>query len=486
MAKRDIDLYHSRITQDDLNKMIIKYRIPRGLHPRPPSEEFLMSEHLDEVIAGSSGFDPGYYFRSALSVFADRADSDIVSSLPYSLAILDYMTWRHPDSVINDLNLVAGSYTMADVCRLSAHVVKLKDMTEGLWVCMTFFAFLSRLVLKFRRRLIMMLGRPFRGILFILLILLLMLLSRILLWRNLLSAILVLRLLLRLKLPRSKKASTSGSASGHAAKRTRSAVAQSFGSTTHPNLFVDNSGAESDDDDDACYEIPGKGIISDANAAVAPSVGVSRLQVSFGHAPSFRELSRDVIGRDCFPFSLGPYYASYPEGGVAGNYKFTREEWEAPHQPTLTVLTKEDFKDPSVCKTVVDQFPTPREMVWIEALSSDQLNAKMSVLHCLMMSYSSELLDRYRGLLQSYHEAKGKERKKKIKSLTKSLDILHAEVVVFTVLEAERDKEILRLKATLLEVQAELFSLFASASFERGLTMHQTKEKFAAVLEKTS
>ncbi|GKA04475.1 hypothetical protein Tco_0683595 [Tanacetum coccineum] len=72
----------------------------------------------------------------------------------------------------------------------------------------------------------------------------------------------------------------------------------------------------------------------------------------------------------------------------------------------------------------------------------------MSVLHCMMMSHGGELLARYRGLLQSHHEyvqsvdsrlndyeervigskAKGKERKKKIKSLTKSLDNLHAEV----------------------------------------------------------
>ncbi|GKF96033.1 hypothetical protein Tco_0288768, partial [Tanacetum coccineum] len=49
-------------------------------------------------------------------------------------------------------------------------------------------------------------------------------------------------------------------------------------------------------------------------------------------------------------------------------------------------------------------------------------------------------------------KAKGKERKKKIKSFTKSLDNLHAEVARLstdlnraTVLEAERDEEILRL-----------------------------------------
>ncbi|GKE94928.1 hypothetical protein Tco_1579783 [Tanacetum coccineum] len=103
----------------------------------------------------------------------------------------------------------------------------------------------------------------------------------------------------------------------------------------------------------------------------------------------------------------------------------------------------------------------------------------------MMMSHSGELLARYRGLNQSHHELelqvstlkkhvsglndklatsdayfakskdKGKERKKKIKSLTKSLDNTHSEVARLsaalnqdTILEAERDEEILWLKAT--------------------------------------
>ncbi|GJY38117.1 hypothetical protein Tco_0424481 [Tanacetum coccineum] len=145
-------------------------------------------------------------------------------------------------------------------------------------------------------------------------------------------------------------------------------------------------------------------------------------------------------------------------------------------------------------------------MVRVESLSNDQLDAKISVLHCMMMSHGGELLARYRGLNQSHHEyvlsadsrlkgyeekvasltglelqvstlkkqvsglndklasfdassakskAKGKEMKKKIKPLTKILDNLHSEVARLsaalnqaTILEAERDGEILRLKAT--------------------------------------
>nr|GFB38696.1 hypothetical protein [Tanacetum cinerariifolium] len=80
---------------------------------------------------------------------------------------------------------------------------------------------------------------------------------------------------------------------------------------------------------------------------------------SYGPAPCFRDLSRDAIYRDFFPFSLGPYYALYLEGGVAGFCKFSREKWDAPYQPTLSFLIKKVFKDPVVCKTIVDRFPTP-------------------------------------------------------------------------------------------------------------------------------
>ncbi|GKE31484.1 hypothetical protein Tco_1450806, partial [Tanacetum coccineum] len=282
--------------------------------------------------------------------------------------------------------------------------------------------------------------------------------------------------------------------------------------------------SKSDDDDDAVFEIPIITLIR--SATVIPSLGN---QVGGSAAP----VSKDLSTRD-----------SWGKGGVAGNCEFSRKKWDAPHQPTLTILTKEVFEDPSVCKTVVDQFSTLGEMVEIEALSSNQLTAEMSVLYCLMMSHGGELLAQYRGLLQSHHEyvfrlhkqvaglndklsssdavfakskAKRKERKKKIKFLTKSLDNLHAEVARLsadlnwdTVLEAEKDEEILRLKATPPEfasffwgqfqcmvrkflasddfsrVQAELLSLAANAGFEHRLSMHRTKEEFDAILKKIS
>ncbi|GKD52692.1 hypothetical protein Tco_1281668 [Tanacetum coccineum] len=106
-----MDLYHSRLTPDDLNDLIFKYKIPRDLHPRLPSEDFVMSELPDDAIA-----------LEEWVLFINRR------------AIPDAMVWRHPNAAIDDLRPVAGSINMADVRRLSAHVIKLRDMPEGVLV----------------------------------------------------------------------------------------------------------------------------------------------------------------------------------------------------------------------------------------------------------------------------------------------------------------------------------------------------------------
>ncbi|GJW16603.1 hypothetical protein Tco_0024039 [Tanacetum coccineum] len=305
------------------------------------------------------------------------------------------------------------------------------------------------------------------------------------------------------------------------------AKAEASQNTTRPNLFVGDSDDESDGDDDACVEIllvtplrsavvispsgnqgrsspapttegsntrdsRGKGIMVDD--AAAPSGGVSRKRPSSGPTPSFRDVSGDAIHTDFFPFSAGPYYATYR---VAGNCEFTQEEWDAPYRPTFRVLTKEVVKDPAVYKTIVDQFPTPGEMVRVEdyrlkgyeekVAGLTRLELQVSTLKKQVSGFNDKLATSDASFAKS--NAKGKERKKKIKSLSKSLDNLHSEVARLfaalnqaTILEAERDEEILRLKFS--RVQGELLSLAVSAGLECGLSMHRTKDEFADVLKK--
>nr|GFA10549.1 hypothetical protein [Tanacetum cinerariifolium] len=299
---------------------------------------------------------------------------DYTSSCPPRLVsakdIPDAMVWRHPDVAIDDPRPVAGSFNMGDVRRLRAHVIKLRDMPESTLV-------LSRLSRVWKSRVCDSVLRGVDG--------------------NVMGIhdFLCLPEWTGAKVQEEpyldRKASTSGATSSHVAKCTRSALAQSFGSTTRPSLFV------GDDNENS----RGNGVMADD--ASGPSAGVSRPRPSSKHAPSFRDVFGDAIHTDFFLFSDGPYYATYPEDGVAGNYEFTREEWDAPYRPIFEVLIKEVFKDPAVCKNILDQFPIPGEMVGVESLSDDQLTAKMSVLHCMMMSHGGELFVRYRGLNQSHH-----------------------------------------------------------------------------------
>ncbi|GKB40891.1 hypothetical protein Tco_0885833 [Tanacetum coccineum] len=137
------------------------------------------------------------------------------------------------------------------------------------------------------------------------------------------------KILAKAEASQKRKASSSGATSSHVSKRTRSALAQLSGSTTRPSLFVgdDDGSDDDDDDDDVCVEIPSRKVNHyGAMDADAPSVGVNQPRSSSRLVPPFRDVSGDAIHTDFFPFSAGPYYATYPEGGVAGNCEFTREE----------------------------------------------------------------------------------------------------------------------------------------------------------------
>ncbi|GKB69326.1 hypothetical protein Tco_0930738, partial [Tanacetum coccineum] len=318
-------------------------------------------------------------------------------------AIPDAMVWRHPNASINDPRSVVGSFNVADVRRLSAHVIKLMYMPDGVLV-------LSGLSLVWKNYFCdPVLQCADRNVM-----------------EDLATGTPSSKILGKSKASQKRKASTSGAASSHVIKRND----------------------DESDDDDACVKIP---LVTPLHSAVV--------------IPS----SRNQDGSSVAPTTEGS-----------------------------------NTRDSRGKGTMVDDAAAPSG----GGLSNDQLTAKMSVLHCLMMSHGGELLARYRGLNQSHHEcvlstdsrlkgyeervagliglelqskAKGKERKKKIKSLSKSLYNLYSKVARLSatfnqavILEAERDEEILWLKATPLEF----------SSFFRGQFQGLTKDEFADVLKK--
>ncbi|GJT91782.1 hypothetical protein Tco_1080627 [Tanacetum coccineum] len=339
-------------------------------------------------------------------------------------AIPDAMVWRHPDAAIDDPRPADGSFSMADVRRLSAHVIKLRDMPNGVLVLSGLSREDPHLDIRPTLQRFPIYCTPHA-------------VADAVIPNPTLEDPVVgtpsAKILAKAEASQKRKASTFGATSSHVAKRT------------------------SDGDDDACVEIPlvtplrsaavipslgnqgrsstapaaegpntqdsrGKGITADD--AAASSVGVSRLRPSFGPVPSFRDVSEDAIHADFFPFSAGPYYATYPQDGVAGNCEFTRED--------------------------------------------------------LIMSQSTD--SGLKGYEEKVAGTAGLELQ--VSTLKKQVARLSAALNQATILEAEKDEEILRLKTTPSDrVQGELLSLAASAGFERGLSMHRTKDEFANVLK---
>ncbi|GJS96886.1 hypothetical protein Tco_0803854 [Tanacetum coccineum] len=470
-----MNLYHSRLTQDYLNDLIIKYKIPRDLHPRLPSEEFVMSELPDNAIGiyhrmfdFSSVLIPFSSFLLALikhyrvnfsqlgplglnkvitfevlyrssqieptvtlfRVFKRYVNKKSGFFLIDRRAILDSMVWRHPNAAIDDPRPATGSFSMADMRRLSAHVIKLRDMPEGVLV-------LSGLSRVWKSRVCDLVLRGADGNV--------MGIHDFLClpeWtgaEDLAIGTPSSKILAKAEALQKRKASIFSATSSHVAKRTSDGDDDASGEiplvTPLRSIVVNPSSGNQGRSSNApnaegsnTRDSQGKGIMVDD--VVAPFVGASRPRLCSRPAPSFRDVFGDAIHTNFFPFSA------------------------------------------------------------VEALSEDQLTAKMSVLHCIMMSHGGKKVE---------------ERVAGVAGLELQVSTLKKHA---TVLEAEKDEEILRLKATPPEfasffggqfqdlvrkflasdefsrVQGELLSLAASAGFERGLSMHRTKDEFVAVLKK--
>ncbi|GKD87232.1 hypothetical protein Tco_1358386 [Tanacetum coccineum] len=339
-----MDMYHSRLTQDDMDNLIIKYKIPRELYPRLPSEEFVMFELLDDAIGiyhqmfdfssiripfssfllalikhyrvyfshlGPLGLNKVITFKvlcrsmqieptvTLFRVFQTLCKQALEEWFLFDRrAISDAMVWRHLDVAIDDSRPVASSFSMADVCRLSAHVIKLRDMPKGVLV-------LSRLSRVWKSRVCDSVLRGADGNVMGIHDFLCLLgwtgaevqeephldVRPTLHWlpfyctplvavnvvisnptlEDLVVGTLSSKILAKAKASQKRKASTSGATSSHVAKRTRSALAQLSGSTTRPSLFVGDSDDESDGDDDACVEI--SSVTSLCSTAVIISLG---------------------------------------------------------------------------------------------------------------------------------------------------------------------------------------------------------------------
>ncbi|GKB98630.1 hypothetical protein Tco_0984767 [Tanacetum coccineum] len=271
------------------------------------------------------------------------------------------MPWRHPNLVITDLKPAAGSYDQPEVRRLSAFIVKLRDMPEGVLVLsvMGIYDFLCLPEWE-STKVQEELHHDVRSTL-----------QRLPFYCTPPAAADVV---IHDPTPEYVAATTPNT---KVAKHTRSTTSHSSDGSSRPNLFDDHS----DDDPDAYVEIPlitlirsavtiplrgnkGEGSAPFAAEGLSNPGSAIRPRDSISPSSSVQDTAGVAIDKEFFLFLPRPYYADYLEDGIiGGSYEISREEWEHPHEPTFNFLRKELFKDPKVCKTMIDQFPTLGEMV---------------------------------------------------------------------------------------------------------------------------
>ncbi|GJS05037.1 hypothetical protein Tco_0321545 [Tanacetum coccineum] len=287
-------------------------------------------------------------------------------------AIPHYMSWRHPNLGITDPKPLTSSNSQEDVWRLSAFIVKLRDMPEGVLVLFCLIMGIHDFLWFLEWTRSECWPRP--------------------------------------NIPRSE-----GPLLLEVLPEPLCLMTTRVGGGSAPSVAEGPSNRDSQ----------GKAVIDDVVDTPTRSAGHS--QAFTGPTPVSRDPTDDAIDRDFFLFALGPYYATYLEDGVVAD----------------------SYEDPNVCKTIIDQFPTPKEMVRIESLTDEHLIRKMSVLYCLMMSHGGELLARYKRVVEISLGARRSDTQKGDQiAVTKAyLDDIYALIVGYKHSLAEKDAEILYSRA---------------------------------------
>nr|GEX75484.1 hypothetical protein [Tanacetum cinerariifolium] len=178
-----------------------------------------------------------------------------------------------------------------------------------------------------------------------------------------------------------RKASTRPEISTNATKKTRSSKKGSgagFSRKVAGDEVEQTDDGTLDDDDQRVSED-----VSPRDHEAGPTLDAQPLDVhadvdgfaSDGNVDPYYEARvsntvRDVLERYLIPIVQGPYYISYP-------------------------YDEELYKDPKVCKTALNRFPTPAETHQLRELSSVELSDRMSVLQCQLITYGSMLNAHY-------------------------------------------------------------------------------------------
>ncbi|GJY30396.1 hypothetical protein Tco_0413891 [Tanacetum coccineum] len=357
-------------------------------------------------------------------------------------AIPFHMPWRHPDSCITDK--VPTGFNQSHVDRLRAHIVKLRSILEGVLVrsglsrvwrnpmcdpvlrrldntVMSIYDFLcmpsldKAAVREEPHELDIVVTRPDRNV------------------------------VTKADHAAKRKASTGPEISTNATKKTRSSKKVSGAGSSEQaagdEVEQTDDGTLDDDDqrDGPEFAMEGNESLHDvspdkeADPHQELSGDVTRTTRASFHAP--HGTSEDVspraqegapaLDRDLLPVAPGPYCIPYPydENPGCESPPYTKDDWEEIHGVNLGLRKKELYKDPKVCRTGIDRFPTPAEIHRLGELSSVELSDHMSVLQCQLITHGRALNARYDHSLRNQSESTVRA-DEKVSRLSAQLEVL--------------------------------------------------------------
>ncbi|PWA64020.1 hypothetical protein CTI12_AA347990 [Artemisia annua] len=212
----------------------------------------------------------------------------------------------------------------------------------------------------------------------------------------------------------------------------------------------------------------------------------------------------DRLERDLLPLAPSPYYMSYPrdEGSSSHTPKCTEAEWDLVHHFNLGLLNKELFKDPEVCKTVIEKVPTPAEQYRMEGLSHRELDDRMTVLLCQLLTHGgaykeAEDSHRDRGVKNKELKeknaeliAKNAELKAEVRDLRRKLekDIKKIRTGFTSFFRDDFEKLVRRFLESdeFSQAFASVINLGVSRGVERGLRMGRTETQFQEISRRIS
>nr|GEV19279.1 hypothetical protein [Tanacetum cinerariifolium] len=316
-------LAYASLAEDNLNELIINYKIPRDLHPQLPSKEFVMIELPADAV--------GVYHRIFdFSCVCIPFSSFLLAIIKYYMVYFTQLgplglNKRHSSSAIDDLWPPTSSFNMDDVHRLSAHVVKLRDINKGFWSYLVMgihdFHFLPEWTGAEVQE------EPHHDIR--------PTLQRLPFYYTPPGAIDAVVLDLTLK----DLAAGTPSAKKFLWSPLSTLLLLSLPQGTRPRVLFPS-----------------------LLKVLAP-------EPSSGPTPSLREVSGDAIHKDFFPFSAGPYYATYLKGGVTRNVSLVMRSGIL-HTNLLLCSS------PNKCSRIQLQREGERKNIKSFTKSLDQLNAE--------------------------------------------------------------------------------------------------------------